>query len=88
MMFAKVCKHTREHYARCSTLIRSTFDEASKYFENGSIDILHIDGLHTYEAVKNDYTTWKSKVRRGGTILFHDWNVRERDLVSTSFGMK
>ena len=77
-VYQKVVNMQREHYARCSTLIRSTFDEASKYFENGSIDILHIDGLHTYEAVKNDYTTWKSKVRRGGTILFHDWNVRER----------
>ena len=69
------------HRKRCR-LIRSTFDEASKYFEDKSIDLLHIDGLHTYEAVKHDYSVWVKKVKDGGTILFHDCNVRER-----SFGV-
>ena len=52
------------HQSR-SRLIRSTFDDASKMFNNKSIDILHIDGLHTYTAVKHDYETWKNKVKRG-----------------------
>ena len=36
------------------------------------IDILFIDGDHTYKAVKQDYDDWVPKVRQGGYILFHD----------------
>ena len=60
-------------------MIRSTFDEAVNYFDEQSIDLIHIDGLHTYEAVKHDFDTWKGRLKEGGTILFHDWNVRERN---------
>ena len=61
-----------------SRLIRSTFDDAAQYFEDNSIDLLHIDGLHTYEAVKHDYDLWIQKMKQDSLILFHDINVRER----------
>ncbi len=60
-------------------LIRKTFDEAVSDFADGSIDILHIDGLHTYEGVKHDYEAWKNKVKDDGIILFHDVFVKEND---------
>lgn len=50
---------------------------------NKPIDILHIDGYHTYEAVKNDYETWSKFVKDDGIILFHDTNVND-----PSFGVK
>ena len=59
--------------------IRQTFNEAVKQFEDHSIDILHIDGFHTYEAVSNDFNTWKGKVKENGIILFHDISVKEGD---------
>lgn len=36
------------------------------------IDLLHIDGDHSYEGVKADYENFKSLVKPGGIIVFHD----------------
>ncbi|MFA6160261.1 MAG: class I SAM-dependent methyltransferase [Parcubacteria group bacterium] len=60
-------------------LIRKTFNEAISDFQDNSIDILHIDGLHTYEAVKNDFKNWLPKLKKDGIILFHDIKVKEDD---------
>lgn len=52
-------------------LIRKSFDDALVDWKM-SIDILHIDGFHTYDAVRNDYIKWTKFLADGGVVLMHD----------------
>lgn len=36
------------------------------------IDLLHVDGLHTYHACRSDYLNYAPLVRPGGLIVLHD----------------
>jgi len=75
-VFNQVTRHNQGHYAGFSTLIRSSFDAAVHHFEDGSIDLLHIDGLHTYDAVRHDFESWLPKLSDRAVVLFHDTNVK------------
>ena len=74
-LFAEVRAYNQGHYASFSHLIRSTFDEALSNFGAGSIDLLHIDGRHSYENVRHDFETWQPKLSSLSMVLFHDTNV-------------
>jgi hypothetical protein len=77
-VYKNVVNHNSENYASFSYLLRSSFADALSYFEDKTIDLLHIVGLHTYEAVKSDFETWLPKLSDSSIVLFHDISVRER----------
>ena len=60
-----------DHSFNNITVIKGFFSDVAKSWSQ-PIDILHIDGLHTYEAVKNDFVTWTPFVNSNGIILMHD----------------
>jgi predicted O-methyltransferase YrrM len=76
-VFELVQKTISEHFSRIPiTLLRKTFLEARADIEDQSVDVLHIDGLHTYEAVVEDFDTWLCKLAPEGVVLFHDVNPK------------
>jgi len=50
----------------------STFAKFQKLLNNLPIDMLFIDGDHSYEGVKKDFEMYSPLVRKGGIIAFHD----------------
>lgn len=48
---------------------------ASSVFADGSIDMVYIDACHLEEAVFADLAAWFPKVRPGGLLCGHDWNL-------------
>ena len=62
-----------------SKLIKKNFDEALDDFDDGTIDFLHIDGYHTYDAAKKDFTNWLPKMNKNSVILIHDIHEYKED---------
>lgn len=78
-VYDKVATHNARFYSRFSALMRTTFDEGAAFFADGEIDLLHIDGYHTFEAVKQDFQTWLPKLSERGLVILHDSNERKGD---------
>lgn len=47
--------------------------EATKDFENDSLDFVYIDADHFYGTVKEDLEAWGPKVKEGGILCGHDY---------------
>jgi len=78
-IFNDVHTYNQDHYSDFSYLIKKDFDDALTDFSDFSIDLLHIDGLHTYERVKHDFESWLPKLSKNAIVLLHDVNVRRDD---------
>lgn len=78
-IFNRVMEHNEANYSGFSHLLKTEFSQALLSFNDNTIDLLHIDGFHTYQAIKKDFESWLPKLSDKGIILFHDINVREKD---------
>ncbi|WP_428390492.1 class I SAM-dependent methyltransferase [Lichenicoccus sp.] len=78
-VFAEFSRFHDQRYGGFSRLLRCRFDEALATFEDGSIDLLHIDGRHLLADIEEDFASWLPKLSRHGVVLLHDTNVRERN---------
>jgi hypothetical protein len=56
-------------------MIRDYSDNVVDEFEDESLDLLFIDGLHTYEQVLIDSHNYYSKVKTGSIFSGHDYTA-------------
>jgi hypothetical protein len=50
--------------------------EGALNFPDKSVDVIFIDGLHTYEGVAADINAWLPKLKRlGGSLIFNDYSL-------------
>jgi predicted O-methyltransferase YrrM len=49
--------------------------DAAQFFNDNSLDMVFIDGDHTYKGVKQDIDTWLPKMKKGGIICGHDYDI-------------
>jgi len=68
--FLQFVKNVKKYKTRIIP-IRKTSVDAAKNFDL-KIDALFIDGDHSYEGVKEDVSTWLSKMKSNSLIVFHD----------------
>ena len=74
-------KHLQNfHYIREDSHDQMTKETLSGLIKrlNTDVDILFIDGDHSYEGVKKDYYMYKEFVADGGLIIFHDINEHKQ----------
>lgn len=62
----------RIDYIRGASNSPIVFKQLEQRLSGRPIDLLFIDGDHSYAAVKQDWETYRSLVRPGGWIAFHD----------------
>jgi predicted O-methyltransferase YrrM len=67
-------------YSNIETIV-DTSDNAVKELVGKEFDFIYIDGLHTYEGVKNDIKNFLPLVKKGGVIGGHDYTNRIPHLV-------
>lgn len=66
-------------------LIKAKSEDVVHQFDDGSVDILHIDGNHSEALSYKDATLYLPKVKPGGYIFFDDiwWSEGEDNQVTT-----
>lgn len=71
-MLEKIIKE--EKYDRFVNLIVEKASEASKKFDDKTIDLIYIDGAHDYRSVFQDLQIWYPKIKKSGLIWGDDYN--------------
>lgn len=63
-----------KHQAKARLMVM-TSEKASKKLTSQRFDLIFLDADHTYNNIKEDIKLWLPKVRRGGILCGHDYNM-------------
>jgi predicted O-methyltransferase YrrM len=60
------------------TLVRAFSWQAAKLLD-GAFDMIFIDGDHSLEGIRRDWSDWSDRVQIGGIMALHDTRVPDHD---------
>ncbi|MEC0090195.1 class I SAM-dependent methyltransferase [Paenibacillus macquariensis] len=66
----------KKYFIRDRSFHHTTKQDLVNILEDRKIDLMFIDGDHSYGGVSSDYYMYKDLVAPGGVIAFHDINMR------------
>lgn len=61
--------------------IKSISWDASRFYEDKSLDFIFIDAAHDYDSVTKDLNAWYRKLKPNGIIAGHDYAAQLREAV-------
>lgn len=83
-MRQRVIRQTAKYGARSVIYVEPSAAAAARV-DDHSLDFVFIDGDHSVEGVTADLTAWLPKVREGGSIIGHDYNMQSVRIAVQSF---
>lgn len=79
------CEYVKAHIGQCIDLsnpsVTYIIDDSANYGERWTenIDLLIVDGDHSYEGVKRDLEAWLSHMNKGGIVFLHDYDATDTE---------
>jgi predicted O-methyltransferase YrrM len=67
------CKFLEKLYPNVR-MIEDLSSSAAKLVENNSVDLVFVDGDHSYEGCKADMVDYTPKIKAGGWMVIHDYH--------------
>ena len=63
-------------FLKSTVFMKMKSEQAFNLIQDGSLDLVFIDGAHDYGNVRIDIQGWLPKVRKGGILCGHDYGQR------------
>ena len=74
-LLKNISNHNLDNFVKA--LVSDSVSAAKNLEDN--LDLVFIDGSHTFESARLDYASWKGKIREGGILAIHDIYDTEAD---------
>lgn len=71
------CMEKMKPFEEIIEVLRGPSWNMAQFVKDGTLDLLYIDGDHSFDGVIKDLSTWAQKVKKGGIIAFHDYENRD-----------
>ena len=69
----RIARVRLDPFGERAVIHREWSPEAAARFEQETVDLVFLDGDHSYDGVKADLEAWWPVIKRGGWIGGHDW---------------
>lgn len=73
----EAAKKRAENFPNRFEILRGPSMRMAGMIQNESLDLIHIDGDHSFEGVRADLHAYFPKMKRGGVISGHDYKARQ-----------